>query len=285
MKPIKLGVLIRLGEQDRFLVDAKPGWSIHGARRILLNIKDFLSKLKLLKFPVTLQAAADLIAFTNELEKTPANATLTAAQAERLMRIMDKLRSTLDAEAQIQVAYVLTEKRFDVGKLVVDPESFLAKATFDKLPRLAQFDLKEAGKCIAFELPTAAAFHLLRATEDTLRSYQKVFVKREKSDKVTWGDLLQSLRTKKRKPKPDEILLNHLDHIRKNFRNPTDHPEMVHDLDGVQDLFSIVLDVLNRMAKELPSQKPNLLPIPAATSGPGSGEAETPESPVAKPTP
>jgi hypothetical protein len=66
------------------------------------------------------------------------------------------------------------------------------------------------------------------------------------------GALVQTLRNKKRKPRPDETLLNHLDHIRRNFRNPTDHPDKSYDLDEVQDLFSLVADVLNRIARELP---------------------------------
>jgi hypothetical protein len=107
----------------------------------------------------------------------------------------------------------------------------------------------------AFELPTAGAFHLLRAVEDALRAYHKLYFKRGVTDGVAWGPLLRNLQDKKRKPRPDETLLTHLDHIRKNFRNPTDHPEKIYDMDGVQDLFSLVADVLNRIARELPEPK------------------------------
>lgn len=62
--------------------------------------------------------------------------------------------------------------------------------------------------------------------------------------------MITSLRAKRRRPLPNKILLNHLDHIRDSFRNPTDHPEKMYDIDEAQDLFGIVAEVLNRMTTE-----------------------------------
>jgi hypothetical protein len=179
---------------------------------------------------------------------------------------MSYLDRTLRAEARTLDPYVLSEKRFEAVRLVEQPESLFAPETIGKLPRIAQLDVRKAGKCIGFGLPTAGAFHLLRATEDSLRSYYRTFVKRGNIQKATWGNLVAILRAKKRKPKPNETLLNHLDHIRKNFRNPTDHSEMVYDMDGVQDLLSLVLDVLNRVAKELPDRSLDWLDDPAESA-------------------
>jgi hypothetical protein len=254
MRKIRLSRLITMGEIDRYLLDVRQGWDIHSQLGLLPNIDSLNSELVSLKFKVTVEAAADLLELATELRATPPGAKISASDAPRLTRIMDRLRHTLKAEAKTLNAYVLNEKKFDVLKLVADPASFLASETFEKLPRIAQLDIREAGKCIAFELPTAGAFHLLRAVEDSLRAYYKLFFKRAKIDKALWGQLITDLRGKRRKPIPSETLLNHLDHIRKNFRNPTDHPDMVYDMDGVQDLFSLVLDVLNRLAKVLPER-------------------------------
>lgn len=60
------------------------------------------------------------------------------------------------------------------------------------------------------------------------------------------------MKARTRNPKPNKALLDHLDNIRKNFRNPTNHPEMVYGMDEVQTLFALVVDVLDRMARELP---------------------------------
>jgi hypothetical protein len=256
MRKIRLAKLISLGQTARYLFDVEPNWRIHGSSALVNNMDVLIAGLTSLKFKVTLAAADDLLGFAEELRTTPPGARISVIKSKRLHKIMEKLRHTLRAEARTLNAYVLNEKRFDVLKLVADPGSFFAAGTFGKLPRIAQLDIREAGKCIGFELPTAGAFHLLRATEDCLRSYYKAFFKRAKMDNALWGPLVSNLRAKSRKPKPSETLLNHLDHIRKNFRNPTDHPDMVYDMDGVQDLFALVVDVLNRMAKELP-EKPS----------------------------
>jgi len=208
---------------------------------------------------VTLSASDDLKHLRDEFSKYPTDARVSLTDKGRLHDVMDRLRYTLRAEASTLHAYVLDEKRIDVQKLVNEPDFFFAHRTFERLPDIARFDVREAGKCIAFDLPTAGAFHLLRATEDTLRSYFRTFFKRASIETASWGQLLERLRAKARNPKPDATLLHHLDHIRKNFRNPTDHPQMIFDTDQVQDLLALVADVLNRMAKELPEVERGVL--------------------------
>jgi len=40
-----------------------------------------------------------------------------------------------------------------------------------------------------------------------------------------------------------------LDLLREHFRNPTQHPERVYDLDGVQDLLGLCLNAIKQMAR------------------------------------
>ena len=252
MRKIRLATLVYLGGSSRYLFNARVGFTIHGKNHIAKNIDSVLRVLRDLKFKVTLAASKDLQKLREDFNGYPDDARLSREDRSQLHKIMSYLDRTLRAEATTLDAYVLSENRFDALRLVEQPESLFAPETFGKLPRIAQIDVREAGRCIGFGLPTAGAFHLLRATEDSLRSYYRVFVKRGNIEKATWGHLVEMLRKKKRKPKPSETLLNHLDHIRKNFRNPTDHPEMIYDMEGVQDLLSLVVDVLNRVTKELP---------------------------------
>ena len=96
----------------------------------------------------------------------------------------------------------------------------MSPKVFNKLSPIAKSDLEEAGKCIAFELPTAAAFHLLRATESVLREFYLKLIIRGRINNLMWGNIIQDLK-RKRNARPYEELLNHLDHIRNAFRNPT----------------------------------------------------------------
>lgn len=252
MRKIPLAMLVYLGGSSRYLLNVNEGFQIHGNEYLAINIDSFLDVLKDLKFKVTLAASSDLQKLRKDFDDYPKDAKISQEDSRRLFQIMNHLEHTLRAEAFTMDAYVLSEKRFEAVRLVEAPESLLGPNTFRRLPRIAQLDMLEAGKCIGFGLPTAGAFHLLRATEDSLRSYYRIFVKRGSTLKATWGNLVAQLRAKKRRPKPNKTLLNHLDHLRKNFRNPTDHPDMVYDMDGVQDLLSLVIDVLNRVARELP---------------------------------
>jgi hypothetical protein len=137
----------------------------------------------------------------------------------------------------------------DVKRLLNDVPALLAPQTWPKLGSIAQYDFEEAGRCIAFERPTAAAFHLLRGTEDVLRSFYCALVKRNRVD-LLWGPIVAELK-KKQKGKPYTDLLQHLDHIRLSFRNPTQHPDKVYDIHEVQDLWSLCADAVSRMAKAL----------------------------------
>jgi len=254
MREYALSRFLGMGATFRYLQDIKVGWPVHPKNGILQNLQRFLKFLEILGLKVTLNASKKLQSMSTELEKYSPDAGISLEDGTRLSSLIIELSTTLKAETSTLKAYVLTDKKMtsDLDRLVERPESFLSAQTFGKLPSVAQYDLRQAGKCIAFEIPTAAAFHLLRATEDALRSYQAHFIKKTRKLNPTWADLITSLKAKRRSPLPIKTLLNHLDHMRDSFRNPTNHPEKIYDMDEVQDLFGLVADVLNRIAKELP---------------------------------
>jgi len=59
------------------------------------------------------------------------------------------------------------------------------------------------------------------------------------------------LRTKTRGRRPDPLILDHLDHIRRSFRNPTQHPDKIYDIQEAQDLFGLCVDAVNRMSRSV----------------------------------
>src|SRR5712692_3802367 len=152
---------------------------------------------------------------------------------------------TLFAEAENRMTYVVTEKRLQVTKLLNAVAELFAPNVFEKLPDVAKYDFSEAGKCTAFERSTGAASHLLRGTEATLREFYSRIVKRERVNPLLWGPMVEGLR--RRRTPPPRVLLDNLDNIRHNFRNPTQHPEKIYDIQEVQDLFGLCVEVVNRM--------------------------------------
>jgi hypothetical protein len=239
------------GTAVRYLQDIKTGWQIADAPEGLYvagNLRHLLRDIEVLDLVVTARtdAAYALQQLQDEFSSADETATLTEKQARRLAESVAALRPTLEAELRASYAYSVTPKRVDVVRLIEAPESLFPPQVFAKLPEIAQFDLAEAARCIAFELPTAAAFHLMRAVEAVLRAFYAGLVRRGRRARM-WSDIIVDLR-KRRAGKGHLVLLNHLDHIRSSFRNPTQHPDARYDSEEVQELWALCVDVLSRMA-------------------------------------
>lgn len=219
---------------------------------VLENIDVVRGRLKDFNLSVTYRASYKLFDFGDELKKLDSSSNITQEQATTLSDIMIKLEPTFIAESQGNIAFVVTDKRIDVSKLLYDVPSLLAPDVFNSLTEIARYDFTEAGKCIAFERSTAAAFHLMRATESILRQLYCSFVKRGRV-KLMWYPMVKHLM--ERKHLHFGPLLNHLDNIRLSFRNPTQHPDKIYDIQEAQDLFGLCVDVVNRMTALMEAHK------------------------------
>jgi len=243
----------QFGTCVRYLQDAQAGYKLGNGKddgNILHNLTAFFRYLNNLNLQVTIRATSELSEFQKVQSRRQQTDRLSTDDASRLRDLIREIRKTLEAEIKGFEAYIVTPKRLDTRKLLQDVSSLLAPGVFGKIPELARFDLAEAGMCIAFERPTAAAFHLLRGTECVLRDFYCVLVKQNRSEQL-WGPIVADLK-KRKKAKQHSDLLDHLDHIRKAFRNPTQHPDKVYDIQEVQDLLGLCVDAINRMGKELP---------------------------------
>jgi hypothetical protein len=163
---------------------------------------------------------------------------------------MKTIADVIRYEASNLQAYIIAEKRLPTEKLLSNVSGLFGDGVFWALPELCRYDFTQAGKCIAFEVSTAAAFHILRGTEGLLRSYHSALLNTTPSSPLLWGGMVADLRKTPNQP-PAKELLDNLDNIRVSFRNPTQHPEKTYDLDEVQDLFNLCVDVANRIAKDL----------------------------------
>jgi len=255
MKAKSINDYIRIGTCLRFLQDANEGSDIHKEGFILENINSFLSTLEENALYVTKRASYDLVSLQAKLKGTSKGSTLNSSDAVELRKIMNRIRATFEAETEGFYAYVVTDKRIDIKKLLNNVGQLFKPGIFDLLPDVARHDFKEAGLCIAFERPTAAAFHILRATEDVLRIYYKKYMRPVKLN-LTWGEIEKELRNKLKGKLPDKVLLDNLSNIRNSFRNPTAHPDKIYDIQEAQDLFNQCIDVVNRMAEKL-GKKPS----------------------------
>ncbi|MGD9584654.1 MAG: hypothetical protein AB7V26_13430 [Lysobacterales bacterium] len=182
------------------------------------------------------------------------NADGTKAMPASLIRDISteftRLENIVFAEALTRKIYMLPSRRFNTEYLLSSPHMLLKVGSFAKLEEVAKIDFTSSCRCILFGEATAAAFHILRATESVLKSYYFHHRRQNRLSKPMWGPMLDQLRAKTRN-KPPDALITALDLIRTAYRNPTQHPEAIYEIDSAQDLFGVCLDVIGKMTEEL----------------------------------
>src|SRR5262245_61046831 len=97
-----------------------------------------------------------------------------------------------------------------------------------------QDNIVQAGKCLAFEVPTAAAFHIFRAAESVMRLYYIAIFGTIPAKKLrNWGAYLKNLKSH---GGADPKILHSLEQIKELYRNPTIHPETKYTLEEALSL-------------------------------------------------
>jgi hypothetical protein len=82
-----------------------------------------------------------------------------------------KYKIVLQADLSVLHSYFVTQKGgYDTLSLLAFGEYLFPPELVSKVPE-AIFDGREAGKCLAYEMPTACGFHVFRAMESVLRKY------------------------------------------------------------------------------------------------------------------
>lgn len=241
---------VRFGRVINYLRFLRKGFYVHGSGYILDNLNrlfEYFDKFEL-KVCNRISYARKLKKIKDNLEKMKKDYQITGEEAKQIENIMDDFNNTITAEIIEVEAYIITDKRMSVDKLVNDVGSLMAPNVFDELSSIVQYDFQEAGKCIAFERATAAAFHALRGIEGTLRMFFERITQTPPLG-LMWGGIVVQLR--RHSSPPPGAILDHLDSMRRNYRNPTAHPDKIYDIEGVQDLFSEALAVINQMVQYL----------------------------------
>lgn len=238
----------KLGASLRYLFDAKHGWRIKADGAIYSNIGSVIKSVDELQLSVAQCALTKLRSLTEEFRSCGADDVLSTSQATAVRSAARAFREVVKAELKSLVVFAITPKRFPTERLLGDMAFLFPNGCYAQLSSIAQYDIGEAGKCIAFERPTAAAFHILRAVEETLKDFYLHAIKQNRTTQLTMGPIIADLRVK-RKTMHLKDLTSCLDNIRNSYRNPTQHPEKVYDMDEVQNLLGLGLDAISKLIR------------------------------------
>ena len=159
-------------------------------------------------------------------------------------------REVLMAELHTLPAFLVVEKgAFDTNSLIENGHKLFPLSILDKCPE-AETDMTEAGKALAFELPTASAFHAFRVTEIVLRRYWDcVSDGQPRPKREAIGNYAKILEDN---GLGDPKVIETLKQLANLHRNPIIHPEVTLSVEGAIETLGIARSAISAMLRDMP---------------------------------
>lgn len=171
---------------------------------------------------------------------------------------IDAFRSVFAAEcADVDVYTVGQVSIYKTSALVSDGAGIIPSDIQPDMPVETLIEFNSAGRCLAFDLPTACGFHALRGLELVMDDYLKFFGVTAKMR--SWNDYIKALDKLIEKPKgnakPAAKVTAMLDRMRELERNPLMHPRDTLDAVQADMLFKLCAITVIEIAKDMKAKK------------------------------
>jgi hypothetical protein len=275
MKQVNLFRLYKMGSMLAPIAQLKAGDKRGDVFRALREAEIILFALKYEATAAHLGRTADaagelhtaLSQFVQETDEGNFHTILDDEYVRSFQWKVERFEAAFRFEAERSSVFSVNPKGiYDTRLLIESPENRFPEKTRNLLPPQTLYDFREAGKCLAFECPTAAAFHTLRGTEALMIKYYEVLAGTPWNLKQRdWGAYIRELKA----IPADTRITDRLDEIRRFERNPILHPENNVELERALPLFEMVGGVIVLMVEEIEK----LEAAKAAASSPSSPPA------------
>jgi hypothetical protein len=167
-----------------------------------------------------------------------------------LMQAMFYFQTVLLADlSDLDLYFISSKGAFDTKKLIFTAEHAVplpAESLAEISPHVLD-DVKEAGRCLVFDLPTAAGFHMFRAIEAVVLAYFPLLKITLRDSDRNLGRYLRLLEGAGVEPK----IIGMLTHIKDFYRNPLVHPELFLGPAEALGIFAIGPSAIAAMAADL----------------------------------
>ncbi len=185
--------------------------------------------------------------------------------------MVDKARAfeaVLAAELQTLATYHVTQKgAYSTSDLVEHAENVFPPSVRARISEEALEEVRESGRCLAYDNATACGFHIIRATELVMHNYYVAVCKPKPKPKAkqllsSWGEYLSKFSAL---PDADvKKVVAILQQIKDQDRNLIMHPELVLSPDDAFTLFEVAQGAIIAMASRLPQRKQKKVPAKSA---------------------
>jgi len=170
-------------------------------------------------------------------------------EAASIKEALSHFEISLQSDFGTRDTFIVSQKAaFSTTVLAEQGQTAVSEQCLILVPEIA-FDLADGCRCLAFELPTAAAFHLFRAVEAMVKSYgesirKKPFTTQEK--KRGLGGYANCL--KQTSLHVDKRIINSIEQIASLHRNPTMHPDMRISKTEIMSTLGMVISLIETLA-------------------------------------
>lgn len=178
---------------------------------------------------------------------------LSPTDITQIIEGADKFERCLEREYRYLDVFTVTPKGiYDTRLLMTKPEDKFPERVRRHLPKQSLDDIKQAARCLAFDIPTACAFHICRATESLMLAYYEVLSGKpwaltNRNWKVYIDHLVVHGAVK--------TITDRLGEIKDTDRNAYTHPERNVTLEEAPIQFELCTGVMFQMADEICKKK------------------------------
>lgn len=259
MRKINLLKHVLFGFKLKSLYEVRPDWpaltvltALHDPLRLLV---EFAAEIHGQPMPKTRAATWELNAhltkvsgYLDEAIMSGSMTSINVLDAHQCQVLADALLSEFERESdRVSVFGITKQGIYDTIDLLESAENKFPANLLKIMPMAVIDDLKEAGKCLAFDRPTACAFHVCRATEGLMLKYYEVLASKPWNFKTRgWQNYVDQLA----KLKAPKQITNRLNEIRSD-RNSYAHPDVTVPIDEMLPVYDLCTGVMFYMAKEI----------------------------------
>lgn len=265
--------LYKVGGAVHPLTDISSRWTYEGSWFALYVAEGELERFttqSVFRLPTSQPSAQKLIEAIRVLRIKAEDVSVKAKNiadydAYQLSSALSAFEAVLAAEFGMASIFLVTPKRGYETRSLIDYGQVLFPIDLPQKVPKAVHDINQATRCIAFELPTAAGFHLHRANESVLHCYFDVVTNNSPHPRTrNIGDYLAEF---SRRNVGDAKIISALKDLKDLHRNPLIHPQdSLESVDEAIALLGSIQAVVVHMLKAIPL--PASAAPPAAVSGP-----------------
>lgn len=194
---------------------------------------------------------------TKQLKTPTGEDRIDAHEMSLVQSLIEKFEHALAAELNRAPTYVACKRGiYSTYDLVENARYAFSDNLRGTIPTAALYEFDAAGRALAFGLGTAAAMHMLRATEMVLKQYYEMFVgpvsaKGERNYAVYLKKLAALAEDEEAAQRPDKRIVQMLAQIKDHYRNPLVTAESNVSIDEAMSLFGMSSALISLMAEQI----------------------------------